>query len=75
MSKGRRFRGLARRYWRGESGASAIEYALICAILMVALVGILAASGSTSALYNVFQLIIDAISGGGGDGGGGGGGG
>ncbi|MBZ8133015.1 Flp family type IVb pilin [Afifella sp. IM 167] len=63
MLEVRFFEEFAERYLRGESGATAVEYALICGILMVALIGILGVSGATSGLYDVFQLIIDAISG------------
>lgn len=65
-----------RRYAADECGATAIEYALICAIIGTALIGIASTGGAVAGLYDRMLKIAVALAGGGGgdDGGGSGGG-
>jgi Flp pilus assembly pilin Flp len=63
-----------RRFWqllRSESGATAIEYALICGIMSVALIGVAGVGGALDQVYQKVSEIIGALRGGSGDGGGG----
>lgn len=45
--------------WRDESGATAIEYGLIAALVSVAIIGALAALGDS--LETVFNFINDSL--------------
>jgi Flp pilus assembly pilin Flp len=50
------------RYLAGESGATAIEYALIVGIIATALIGIAATGGAVEALYNTMSVVADTLS-------------
>jgi pilus assembly protein Flp/PilA len=50
---------LARSYLRGESGATAIEYALVAALVSVAIIAVLGTIGLN--LAAIMQDIIDTI--------------
>ena len=63
---------MIRRFWADESGATAIEYALIGGIMLTVVVGIAATGGALTVLYEEVSLLVDAMGGGGDDGGGGG---
>ncbi len=62
------------RFLSDESGATAIEYALVVGIMSLAVVAIAATGGALEAVYQNVSLIIAAIGGGGGGDAGGGGG-
>lgn len=53
--------GLLRRVWADESGATAIEYALICGIMSVALVAVAAAGGALDGMFDALYQIIDVL--------------
>jgi pilus assembly protein Flp/PilA len=59
-----------RRFWSDESGATAIEYGLICAMISVVIIGITATGGGLAVTYNKLVAIISALGGGGNNGGG-----
>ena len=63
------------RFLADETGATAIEYGLICGMIAVVVLGISATGGAVSALYNKLASIATALIGGGGSGGSGGSGG
>jgi pilus assembly protein Flp/PilA len=50
-----------RKLFKDESGATAIEYGLIAALVAVALITVLGAMGSS--LENTFQFISDELNG------------
>ncbi len=52
---------LVMKYLRGESGATAIEYGLIAALISVGILGGLAAAGDT--VKGLFQSVVTAITG------------
>jgi len=52
-----------RRLWSDESGATAIEYGLICAMIATVVISIGAVGGGVSATYNKLTAIIDALAG------------
>lgn len=52
---------LLKRYWFDQSGATAIEYAIIGSIVMVGLTGILATGGAVDSLYSVLEAIGEAM--------------
>lgn len=52
---------LLSRYGRDQSGATAIEYGLLVAMLAAALIGIFSLGGATEALYNVLQTVSDEM--------------
>lgn len=54
-------RAALKRIWADESGATAIEYALICGIMMLAVVSIAATGGAVDAVYGEMSQLIDAI--------------
>jgi Flp pilus assembly pilin Flp len=57
---------LIRRFWSDEGGATAIEYALICGIIAVAVISIAATGGALDTLYTEkIANIISALGGGG----------
>jgi pilus assembly protein Flp/PilA len=56
-----------RRFWSDESGATAIEYGLICAMISVVILGITAAGGGLQVTYNKLIAVITALGGGGGN--------
>jgi pilus assembly protein Flp/PilA len=60
----------AKRFWSDESGATAIEYGLICAMISVVIIGITATGGGLAVTYNKLVAIIRALGGGGNNGGG-----
>ncbi|MEJ0063322.1 MAG: Flp family type IVb pilin [Alphaproteobacteria bacterium] len=46
-------RNLAKRFWRQESGATAIEYGLICALLVTAMAAVFPlVAGETTSMFN-----------------------
>jgi pilus assembly protein Flp/PilA len=59
-----------KRFIKDESGATAIEYGLIAALIAVVIIGAVQALGTN--ITTQFQAIANAIGGGGGGGGGGG---
>ena len=59
-----------RRFWSDESGATAIEYGLICAMISVVIIGITATGGGLTVTYNKLIAIISALNDGGNNGGG-----
>jgi Flp pilus assembly pilin Flp len=62
------WRLLLRRYCSDEVAATAIEYALICGIIAVAVISIAATGGALDTLYtDKIAKIIGALGGGGGD--------
>jgi pilus assembly protein Flp/PilA len=63
-----------RRFLADEDGATAIEYALICGIMSVALIAVAGVGGALSEVYEKVREIVGALGGGSGDGDGGGGG-
>ncbi len=50
-------------WWTNESGATAIEYALVCAIMGLAVLSIAAAGGALDNLYNKLVQIVSALGG------------
>ena len=55
---------LFRRWQRGQSGQTLVEYALIIALLAVALVGTMATfGGGVNGLYGVIQTVVDTLGG------------
>ena len=52
-----------RRFWADESGATAIEYALICGIMSVALVAVAGVGGALDSVYDRVSEIIGALGG------------
>jgi pilus assembly protein Flp/PilA len=58
-----------KRFIKDESGATAIEYGLIAALIAVVIIGAVQALGTN--ITTQFQAIANAIGGGGGGGGGG----
>lgn len=54
----------ARRFWSDESGATAIEYGLICAMIGVVIIGITATGGGLATTYTKLVAIISALGGG-----------
>lgn len=54
---------LLNRYRYDESGATAIEYGLLAAMIAIVLVGIFATGGATEALYNSLLAIAAAMTG------------
>ncbi len=63
--------GLIGRFLADETGATAIEYGLICAIIGTCLLGIASTGGALDAVYDKVAAIASALGGGGGGGGGG----
>jgi Flp pilus assembly pilin Flp len=51
-------------FWADESGATAIEYTLICGIMTVALVAVAGVGGALDEIYEEMRQIIDALRGG-----------
>jgi pilus assembly protein Flp/PilA len=56
-----------RRFLSEESGATAIEYGLICAMIAVVVVSIAGVGGGLTVTYNKLIAIITALGGGGGN--------
>ncbi len=52
-----------RSYWANESGATAIEYALVCGIMGLAVLSVAAAGGALDGLYQKLVQIIFALGG------------
>jgi pilus assembly protein Flp/PilA len=48
-----------KRFWRDESGASAVEYGLLTALIAAVIVGTVTTLGTT--LNTAFQDVIDAL--------------
>jgi pilus assembly protein Flp/PilA len=57
----------SRRFWADESGATAIEYGLICAMIAVVVIGITGVGGGLTTTYNKLVAIITALGGSGGN--------
>jgi Flp pilus assembly pilin Flp len=57
---------LIRRFRDCEAGATAIEYALVCGIMGIALVSVAATGGALDLLYDKLMEIVTATDGGGG---------
>ena len=55
-----------RRLWSDESGATASEYGLICAMIAVVVISIAGVGGGLTATYNKLRAIVAALGGGGG---------
>jgi pilus assembly protein Flp/PilA len=55
-----------RRLWADESGATAIEYGLICAMIAMVVIAIAGVGGGLTATYEKCRDIIAALGGGGG---------
>ena len=58
-----RIKASIRSWWANESGATAIEYALVCGIMGLAVLSIAAAGGALDALYNKLVQIVSALGG------------
>jgi Flp pilus assembly pilin Flp len=58
---------LIRRFRKSEAGATAIEYALVCGIMGVALVSIAATGGALEVLYDEVKKLVAAVGSGGGE--------
>ena len=56
-----------RRFLADESGATAIEYGLICAMIALVVTAIAGAGGGLTNTYNKLSAIIAALGGGGGN--------
>lgn len=54
---------VVQRLYANESGVTAIEYSLICAIIGIVIIGISATGGSLSALYDSLLKIVTALAG------------
>ena len=52
-----------KRYLAGESGATAIEYALITGIISTALISIAATGGAVESLYDKLMQLVAVFSG------------
>ena len=52
-----------RSWWANESGATAIEYALVCGIMGLAVISIAAAGGALDNLYDKLVQVITALGG------------
>jgi Flp pilus assembly pilin Flp len=52
-----------RSYWANESGATAIEYALICGIMGLAVISVAAAGGALDGLYEKLMQVVGALGG------------
>ena len=59
-----------RRFWVDESGATAIEYGLICGMIALVVIAIAGAGGGLSVTYNKLVAIIVALGGSGNNSGG-----
>jgi pilus assembly protein Flp/PilA len=59
-----RHRLVIARFGTDESGATAIEYGLICAMIAVVLIGIASTGGALSLLYDKMSAIGTALLGG-----------
>jgi pilus assembly protein Flp/PilA len=53
-----------RRFWRDETGATAIEYGLICAMIAVVVISIAGVGGGLTVTYNKLTAVIVALGGG-----------
>ena len=58
-----RLKASIRAWWANDSGATAIEYALICAIISLSVISIAAAGGALDALYDKLSKIVTALGG------------
>lgn len=58
-----RLRASIRCWWANESGATAIEYALICGIMGLAVLSVAAAGGALDALYDKLVQVVTALGG------------
>ena len=54
---------LISRFWANESGATAIEYGLIAAIMAVVVISIAATGGALQAIYDNVYSIVAAMGG------------
>jgi pilus assembly protein Flp/PilA len=55
--------GVVWRFLKDERGATAIEYALICGIMSMALIAIAATGGALDSVYQRVSQIIGALGG------------
>ena len=58
-----RVRATLSRLWADNSGATAIEYALVGGIMMVAVVGVIATGGALDSIYQRVYKIVAATNG------------
>ena len=56
-------RSAIRRFMADETGATAIEYALICGIMGAALISVAGTGGMLDAVYDTLERIIAALAG------------
>lgn len=56
-------RSTIRRFMADETGATAIEYALICMIVGAALISVAGTGGMLTALYETIERIVAALAG------------
>jgi pilus assembly protein Flp/PilA len=56
-----------RHFLADESGATAIEYGLICAMIAVVVISIAGVGGGLTITYNKLSAVIQALGGGGGN--------
>jgi len=52
-----------RSFWRDERGATAVEYALIGGIMMLAVIAIAGTGGALGTIYDRVSLLIAALGG------------
>ena len=58
-----RLRASIRAWWANESGATAIEYALICGIMGLAVISVAASGGALDNLYDRMLQVVTALGG------------
>ena len=51
----------AKQIWSDRSGATAIEYALIAAMIAVVIISVAGTGGAVEAMYETFGLATDAM--------------
>ncbi len=61
--EGAAMHALTKQFRASEAGATAIEYALICAIIGTVIIGISATGGSLTGLYDRLRQIVTATGG------------
>ena len=60
-----REKSIFKRFRADEGGATAIEYALICGIMFIAIVAVAATGGALETVYDRVSEVIPALGGGG----------
>jgi Flp pilus assembly pilin Flp len=50
-----------RRFLDDASGATAIEYALICGIMALAIISVAATGGAVDEIFETIMLVVDAL--------------